>query len=89
MLAYDYAAQLAVLEDPPEGEVNPHLYVLCSPCAEKLSPPRGWTLEDHRANPPLFLDRFQRRHERDADVAAHERETAEPQSRQLFFGSSA
>lgn len=91
MLAYDYAAQLAVLEDPPQGEVNPHLYILCAPCADKLTPPSGWTLEDRRENPPLFLERLQRRQEIETQLASGD-STPEPESsegRQLFFGSSA
>ena len=53
-LAYDYAGRRAVLHDPPDGEMSPHLYALCVSCAEKLSPPRGWTLEDERLEPRLF-----------------------------------
>ncbi|HWL64847.1 MAG TPA: DUF3499 family protein [Actinomycetota bacterium] len=47
-LAYDYATRRAVLDDPPGGQMPPHLYALCDACAGVLSPPRGWTLEDHR-----------------------------------------
>ena len=56
VLAYDYAASTAVLEDPVAGRPNPHLYVLCALCAEKLKPPRGWTLVDRRTDPRLFVD---------------------------------
>ena len=59
-LAYDYAGRRAILHDPPEGEMSPHLYSLCGTCAEKLSPPRGWTLADERLEPPLFALREQR-----------------------------
>lgn len=50
VLSYDYAARLALLEDPPAtGEVAPHLYVLCATCAERLRPPQGWLLDDRSA----------------------------------------
>jgi hypothetical protein len=55
MLAYDYAARLAVLEDPAQGAISPHLYPLCGPCAEQLRPPRGWDLVDLRSIPRLFV----------------------------------
>ena len=55
VLAYDYAARLAVLEDPPAGELSPHLYALCTPCAEHLRPPLGWDLADLRFRPRLFV----------------------------------
>jgi Protein of unknown function (DUF3499) len=58
MLAYDYAARLAVLEDPPQGEISPHLYPLCGPCAEQLRAPRGWDLVDLRSSPRLFVPRL-------------------------------
>ena len=47
-LAYDYSSRRAILEDPPDGQLSPHLYALCDDCAGDLRPPRGWTLEDHR-----------------------------------------
>jgi hypothetical protein len=46
VLGYDYSERLAVLDDP--GEPSPHVYVLCAPCAAKLTPPKGWTLRDRR-----------------------------------------
>jgi hypothetical protein len=87
ILGYDYADRRAVLDDPPNGEVSPHAYVLCTRCAEKLTPPRGWTLDDNRSAPPLFLDRMKERE----DAAAAEAQTppAEPRRQQLFFGYSA
>jgi Protein of unknown function (DUF3499) len=30
------------------GEMSPHLYALCSSCADRLVPPRGWELVDIR-----------------------------------------
>lgn len=88
ILGYDYADRRAVLDDPPDGEVSPHAYVLCTRCAEKLTAPRGWVLDDNRAEPPLFLDR--RVKERD-EAAARETLPApeEPRREQLFFGYSA
>ncbi|MDQ3646184.1 MAG: DUF3499 family protein [Actinomycetota bacterium] len=89
VLAYDYAARLALLDDPAEGEISPHLYVMCQRCASKITPPMGWTLEDRRVKPPLFLERLEER--RAAELQDHERSDDEAgrSSRQLFFGSSA
>ncbi|HEX2195359.1 MAG TPA: DUF3499 family protein [Actinomycetota bacterium] len=87
ILGYDYAERRAVLDDPPAGEVSPHTYVMCTRCAEKLTPPRGWVLDDNRAEPPLFLDRVKERGEA-AQVETLE-PPEEPQRRQLFFGYSA
>lgn len=87
ILGYDYAARRAVLDDPPQGEVSPHAYVFCTRCAERLTPPRGWVLDDHRAEPPLFLDRAKDR----AEPAPVEALPPPDESRrqQLFFGYSA
>ena len=51
MLAYDYSASSARLDDLPEVPISPHLYVLCERCAGSLRTPRGWILEDRRAIP--------------------------------------
>lgn len=48
MLAYEYKAGSARLDDLPEMPISPHLYVLCNRCAESLRPPRGWVLDDRR-----------------------------------------
>lgn len=88
LLGYDYAARLALLEDPPsEGRVSPHLYLLCASCAERLRPPQGWILEDARSEPPLFVaaDNPVGR-AIDLEEAADEPEV---HRRQLFFGYSA
>ncbi len=87
ILGYDYAERCAVLDDPPDGDVSPHAYVLCTRCAEKLTPPRGWVLDDNRAEPPLFLDGAKDR----AAPAAVEplAPPDEPPRQQLFFGYSA
>jgi len=55
LLGYDYAARRAMLQDAPSGEPSPHLYVLCAPCAGRLTPPKGWVLDDLRAAPALFV----------------------------------
>lgn len=86
VLGYDYAARRAVLDDP-SGDVSPHAYVLCTRCAEKLTPPRGWVLDDNRAEPPLFLDRVKERE--DAPAVESLPAPEEPARRQLFFGYSA
>ena len=88
LLGYDYAAKQAFIDDPPPGEPSPHMYVLCTHCAERLNPPRGWDLVDRRAEPPLFLE------DRDRAVTVLEASqpedrTLENQRRQLFFGTSA
>jgi hypothetical protein len=55
VLAYDYSSRVALLDDPTDGDMSPHLYPLCSVCAEALRPPIGWELVDRRAEPVLFL----------------------------------
>lgn len=90
VLAYDYAARTAILEDAPQGQLSPHVYVLCVGCAERLSPPRGWDLEDLRSEPPLFLDPASgpaAPAETSAEEALEEA-SATTSRRQLFFGYS-
>lgn len=87
ILGYDYAQRRAMLDDPPADDVSPHSYVLCTRCAEKLTPPRGWVLDDNRAEPPLFLDRVKERAE--AVPAEPLPAPEEPRRKQLFFGYSA
>ena len=92
MLAYDYAARKAILEDAPQGQLSPHVYVLCIKCAERLRPPKGWELEDLREEPALFLDKV-------PDLVGAPAKPVEPEPveepalatsrRQLFFGYSA
>lgn len=82
-----------MLDDPNDGSVDPHLYVLCAMCADKLIPPRGWTLEDRRQAPPLFLPRDPAMTTVDVvevigeDIGVPTR--PEQRARQLFFGHSA
>lgn len=87
MLAYDYALKRALLQDPAGGETSPHLYALCHPCAERLRPPRGWTLEDRRVEPVLFLDEDEEvaGPSHNGSVETNERAEARPLSRRLFF----
>ncbi|MGH2736617.1 MAG: DUF3499 family protein [Actinomycetota bacterium] len=56
LLVYDYGSRLASLEDAPDGETSPHFYAMCHPCADRLTPPRGWLLDDRRSRPPLFFE---------------------------------
>lgn len=84
-LAYDYSGRRATLEDPPTGELSPHLYALCVLCAEGLRPPRGWTLEDQRSRPPLFGDRSAARVSASRAPEVEEESVSESQ---LFFESS-
>jgi hypothetical protein len=89
LLGYDYAARLALLQDPPEtGQVSPHLYVLCGPCAERLRPPQGWVLDDARSEPPLFVA-AQPSSSDPISFAEGSHEEEAPVRRQLFFGYSA
>ena len=87
VLAYDYSERKALLDDPATGELSPHVYILCTKCAEKLRPPKGWELEDRRSEPPLFVERV-------AAVVTippepDQAEATESFRRQLFFGYSA
>lgn len=88
VLSYDYSAKVARLEDPTLEPISPHVYALCSECAQKLQPPRGWTLEDERARPPLFLDDARIDLTR-RDTYEIEEESSDTSARQLFFGQSA
>jgi hypothetical protein len=36
------------------GELVPHGYALCSNHADRMTPPHGWTLTDHRTVTRLF-----------------------------------
>ncbi len=91
VLSYDYASSLAVLEDPPDGMADPHIYVLCASCADKLVMPRGWTLDDQREAPPLFLPRDPNAttYEVVEVVGAGIGEDQAAESQQIFFGHSA
>ena len=88
MLGYDYSSRTATLSDPMPGEQDPHLYVICGLCAEKLRPPKGWTIEDLRSAPPLFATSGPR-----VEISLVEEPEPEPvpaaSTRQLFFGTSA
>ena len=88
VLAYDYAERKAVLDDPEKGQLSPHVYILCSRCAEKLKPPKGWELEDRRSEPPLFVEREL---PQVVTIATSDPEPEQVASsrRQLFFGYSA
>lgn len=89
VLSYDYAAQRAILDDPEDGELSPHVYVLCTGCAERLRPPQGWELHDLRSKPPLFLDPAEPAAAvASAAVEAYGDPAPEPARRQLFFGYS-
>ncbi len=57
VLAYDYSSKRALLDDAPPGDLSPHLYVLCERCANAITPPQGWVLEDKRGAPRLFAGR--------------------------------
>lgn len=85
VLGYDYSQKLASLEDPAPA-VSPHNYVLCASCAERLAPPRGWTLEDRRSEPPLFATAPTSI--TILEPGEREENRSEP-ARQLFFGHSA
>jgi hypothetical protein len=88
VLAYDYAERKAVLDDPASGQLSPHVYIMCTKCAEKLEPPKGWELEDRRSEPPLFVER-DRPQLVTIPSSETEPEPAASSRRQLFFGYSA
>lgn len=89
VLSYDYAAKRAILDDPADGQLSPHVYVLCGGCAERLRPPNGWELVDLRSVPPLFLDAPEPVGAVPAvPIESHPEPTPEPTRRQLFFGYS-
>ncbi len=87
-LAYDYPNRKAILHDHPEGELTPHLYALCISCAERLNPPRGWTLEDERKEPALFVAAAATPILSVVRVEEAEAEEELVSRQQLFFGSS-
>jgi len=96
VLSYDYGAQKVILEDAV-GEISPHHYAMCLKCTEKLTPPRGWLVDDRRVTTPLFADRpvsivpdSPFRDLSDYDEGGYEElEPAVDDERRLFFGSSA
>ena len=91
VLSYDYADQKVVLDDATGGEISPHDYAMCLRCAEKLTPPRGWFVDDRRVAVPLFAsDRGESRIALGAELAelVEAVEPEEEPGRQLFFGSS-
>jgi hypothetical protein len=88
VLAFDYASRRAILLDPGVGELSPHLYSICHPCAERLTPPRGWTLEDRCSEPVLFLDEPVPQPPAAATVGSTAPSVPDDQSKQLLFGSS-
>ncbi|MFN2594264.1 MAG: DUF3499 family protein [Actinomycetota bacterium] len=57
VLSYDYSTKRALIGDAPAGDLSPHLYVLCERCANAITPPQGWSLEDQRGPRPLFASR--------------------------------
>ena len=91
VLSYDYGAQKVILEDATGADISPHNYAMCLRCAEKLTPPRGWVVDDRRVAVPLFASE---RPEPAVPVGVEVvEETIEPepewkQGAQLFFGSS-
>ncbi len=48
VLAYDYSERKVSLESRDSAPLSPHLYVMCTDCADRLTPPRGWELTDRR-----------------------------------------
>ena len=95
MLAYDYSAGSARLDDLPEIPISPHLYVLCDRCATSLRAPRGWVLDDRRGRPagveePRHSERLPHEMAPAAEIqAVAPAETESSDQRQLAFGYSA
>ncbi len=67
VLAYDYGARMCRLQDAGE-ETSPHLYALCSRCADSLRPPLGWVLEDLRTRHPALTGALDTRLDRPAGL---------------------
>ena len=91
VLSYDYAEQTVVLEDATGGDISPHHYAMCLRCAERLKPPRGWTVDDRRVAVPLFASERSERHAvgPSSALSPHDGDDLVADSgRQLFFGSS-
>ena len=89
VLSYDYGAQKVVLEDATGGDISPHAYAMCLRCAEKLTPPRGWVVDDQRLAVPLFAsERPEHRISVGVEATSAAPDFEEEQGRQLFFGSS-
>jgi hypothetical protein len=87
ILSFDYGERLALLDDPPAGRPSPHVYVMCGRCAERLRPPIGWSLQDRRSEPPLFVGSVPAE---DARAEAALADDLEKSLRtQLFFGYTA
>lgn len=82
ILGYDYAARVVILEDPPEGMISPHLYILCVDHAYRLTLPYGWTLDDKRFQPALFTDEL-------SALRPSLRDELSDGGEQIFFGTSA
>ncbi|MDQ3940505.1 MAG: DUF3499 domain-containing protein [Actinomycetota bacterium] len=53
ILAYEYSQRRIVLDDRRDGEISPHAYSMCLRCVDRLSPPRGWEVEDRRSTTQL------------------------------------
>lgn len=89
VLSYDYGAQKVILEDATGGDISPHNYAMCLRCAEKLTPPRGWFVDDRRVAVPLFAsERVESHGPVGIELVADPGELEEEPGRQLFFGSS-
>lgn len=54
VLAYSYADRKVLLADVPDDGRPPQTYSLCLTCADNLSAPRGWDVDDRRERPVLF-----------------------------------
>jgi len=54
-MSYNYDERSVRLDDPL-GAVEPGTgYHLCASHSDRLSPPLGWTLTDHRSTSRLFV----------------------------------
>jgi hypothetical protein len=53
-MSYDYGERLVRLDDLVESVEPGTGYALCAAHADRLSPPMGWTLVDHRTATRLF-----------------------------------
>jgi len=53
-MSYDYAERSVRLDDLVEAVEPGSGYAMCAMHADRLAPPLGWTLTDHRTSVRLF-----------------------------------
>ncbi len=54
IMAFDYAGAEVWIEDLDSAPDPGRGYILCGPCADRMTPPLGWRLSDRRNATRLF-----------------------------------